>query len=102
MSAICSTEDGAGDALHQAGFARADDVAASHVLIILSQGPHHVVEREAVLGELCRVGLGLKLLLQPAPGVDFRNAGHPPQTRPDDPILQRPQLGQADIQDSCS
>ena len=85
----------AGDALHQAGFTRADNVAASRVLIILFQGPHHIVEREPMLGELFRVGLGLELLFEPAPGVDFRDAGHSPQTGPDDPILQRPQLGQA-------
>ena len=58
---------GPGDPLDEARLARADDVAAAHVLVVLPQGPREVVEREAVLGELRRVGLDLELLLVARP-----------------------------------
>ena len=36
----------------------------------------------------------LELLREPAPGVDLGDPRHAPEPRPDDPILERPQLGQ--------
>ena len=72
------------------------DVAAADVLVVLPQGADHVVERQLVLGELDRVGLDLELLLQPAPRVDLGHARHAAKPRPDDPVLERAQLGQVD------
>ena len=66
-----------------------DDVAAADVLVVLLQGPDHVVERQAVLGQLHRVGPDLELLGQPAPGVDLGHARHPPEPGPDHPVLER-------------
>ena len=36
----------------------------------------------------------LELLLEAAPGVDLGDPRHAPEPRPDDPVLERPQLGQ--------
>ena len=103
MSAICSTVVGPGDALDEARLARADDVAAARRSgCSVRRARDDVVEREPVLGELRRVGLGLELLLEASPGVDFRDARHAPEPRPDDPILERPKLGQVDSRGSRS
>jgi len=84
---------GPADALDQARFVGPDDIAAADVLVIFLQCPDHLVEREFVFRELGRFGPHFKLLGQPAPGVDFGHARHVAESRPDHPILERPQFG---------
>jgi len=70
------------------------DVAAPDVSVVLLHCLYRLFECQAVLDEALGVDPNLVLLLVTSPAVDF---GHPldsPQFRPDDPVLDGPELHQ--------
>ena len=83
---------GQADALHQVQFAGLDHVAAADVHVVPRERREHVVQGQAELDQLVRIGQHLVLLALAAPGVDLGHAGHRLQTRLDDPVMKRGQL----------
>jgi hypothetical protein len=81
----------------------ADDVGLAEVLdeagagadVVALEGLDHVAERQRVGDELLRVGADLVLLDPAADRVDTRDVGDALELRPDDPVLDRPQIGRA-------
>ena len=64
----------AAEALHEHRLRAFADIAAADVAIVLFDGLHHLVERQAVLDEQVRIDAHLVLLLVAAPAVDLRRA----------------------------
>ena len=73
-------------------FAAALDVARADVGVVASQRVENVPERQPVGDQLVRIGRHMKLLRVAADAVDIGHAGHGLQLRPDDPVLDRPQV----------
>ena len=73
--------------------ARLADVAAADVEVVLLDCFDHVGERQVVLDEPLGIDADLILLLVSAPTVDLGGTADSAHLRPDDPILDRAQLG---------
>src|SRR5262249_10754766 len=69
------------------------DRPGADVAVVLLSGPNHVVERQTVLDEQVRIDADLILFFVAAPGVDFRRPFYRPHLGANDPIVDRPQLG---------
>ena len=63
----------------------------------LGGGLHHLVERDAVLGQLRRIDLHVALLEPLAEDVDLRHARHAQQALPDLPVGDRGHLDQVQL-----
>ena len=70
------------------------DAPAADVAVVLLDGLHNLVERQAVLDQPLRVDADLVLLFVAAPAVDLGHAGNGPKLRLDDPVVNGPQLGE--------
>ena len=83
---------GQAQAMHQQRLPAAHHLAAAHVLVVRLQRLKELFERQAVFHQPLRLGDDVELLLESAPGVDFRHAAHLAQLRLDHPILDLAQF----------
>ena len=65
----------ASEAAHGEALAAVLDVARAEVAVVAGERRFEVVERQAVAGELVRIGVDVELLHHAAPRVDVGDAG---------------------------
>ena len=88
---IFDTADQSGRA-YQIRLAGVFDVPAAGVGVVLGDCLHHVTERQPIGHQFGHIGVDMELLLVTTDAVDFRHAGHCPQLRANDPVLNRSQI----------
>src|SRR5690606_33771804 len=68
------------------------DVARTDVGVVALERRYHVLQAQAVRGQLLEIRCDLELTLEAANRVDFGNARHISQLRLDDPVLDFPEV----------
>src|ERR1700730_2979728 len=97
-----------GDVVGAAGVDQADaadvdrlladrDLASADINVGVAERRHELRHGDVVSLELLQVGIDIELLGGAAPGVDLHHAGNGHETAGDHVVLQRPQIGQAEI-----
>ena len=76
------------------------DAARADVHVRIADRGHELRQRDPVGLQLVEVGLDLVFLRGPAPGVDLHHAGNGEQAALQNPVLDGPEIGQAEMRGS--